>query len=72
MSEPTIHFARRSDAAERVEMGPAWCNAGRASRTEFEQYVTAIFDHVTCKNCLRSARAYLERVDPSPVGWEEG
>jgi hypothetical protein len=53
-------------------MGPAWCNAGRASRTEFEQYVTAIFDHVTCKNCLRSARAYLERVDPSPVGWEEG
>ena len=50
---PRIHFAKHSDAAETVEMGEALCGAGQHSRTETEQYVTAIYDDVTCRNCRR-------------------
>jgi len=52
-----IHLGKHSDVAERVEMGAALCGAGEHSRTETEQYVTAIYDDVTCRNCIRIVRA---------------
>jgi hypothetical protein len=59
---PSIHFAKRSDAAaEAVAMGEAICGAGLPSRTEGEQYVTAIYDDVTCANCRRIVDADVAR-----------
>lgn len=53
----TIHFAASSAAAETVHAGPALCGAGYAARTERDQNVTAIFNDVTCRNCIRAVRA---------------
>lgn len=50
---PIIHFADRSDADERVHMGPALCKAGTAHRTEHEQYVAGDWAFVSCRRCER-------------------
>jgi hypothetical protein len=65
MKDPIIHFAKRQDAGETVHAGPAQCGAGYAGRTENDQYVTGIFDDVTCKNCIRIVRAEVAREDRS-------
>lgn len=62
-----IHFAASSAAAEAVHMGRALCNAGYYARTEYHQQVTAIFDDVTCRNCIRIVRAVNARED-APKG----
>jgi hypothetical protein len=41
------------ESGARLEMGPAVCQAGMASRTEQEQYVIADWSKVTCGNCHR-------------------
>jgi hypothetical protein len=44
-----IHFAKRPDATETVAPGEAICGAG-------EQSVTALFNDVTCPDCVRIVR----------------
>jgi hypothetical protein len=58
---PIIHFATRSDADERVHMGPALCGAGRAARTEHDQYVAGDWAFVSCKSCHRLLQAHNRR-----------
>ena len=53
---PVWHFhsgASPVESGARLEMGPAVCQAGMASRTEQEQYVIADWSKVTCGNCHR-------------------
>lgn len=68
---PVLHFAALESAAEHAHNGPALCGAGFAQRTEREQYVTGIFDDVTCRNCLRKARAKLAREELARECYDE-
>ena len=58
-----IHLGRSPATPEQLTTGEALCRAGWATRTEFDQTVTAIFDDVTCRNCIRIVRAENRRED---------
>jgi hypothetical protein len=58
---PTFHYAAHPGAPDQIHMGAALCGAGRAARTEGEQYVTGEWTYVTCRNCERRQRAAAAR-----------
>jgi hypothetical protein len=58
---PTVHFSSDTGAGDLVEMGPAICWAGLASRTEHDQYVVGNWESVTCGNCRRMLAAHNRR-----------
>lgn len=65
---PIFHLnANPAAPAPLVQMGPAACGAGYASRTESEQYVIDNRDAVTCRNCRRSWLFRYGHTDASPA-----